>query len=254
MTIKGFTKADNSILFNSNLRNNAKLVYMQIKYYSNLEGFRLSKALILKDSQLSVNTFDKVIKELKDAGLVIQNVAKDGKKNIYWYITTEAEDKYKATQQIEGQITVEKALEQVTGGKEKIEAVKQSRQTKIDNHKNVRLVRSIVDIDKSNIDKEILSMADETLVRNVVNIFKGKSFKKTKKRFFTAKTIRNLLVEEYYNNKMDFPAIMLKKLNANVKNGEIPIEQYSEINRIREERETSEEYFERINRELGIAL
>ena len=73
MTIKGFTKADNSILFSSNLSNNAKLVYMQIKYYSNLEGFRLSKTLILQDSQLSVNTFDKVIKELKDAGLIIQN-------------------------------------------------------------------------------------------------------------------------------------------------------------------------------------
>lgn len=252
MTIKGFTKADNSILFNSNLSNNAKLVYIQIKYYSNLEGFRLSKALILKDSQLSVNTFDKVIKELKDAGLVIQNVAKDGKRNIYWYITTEAEAK--AIQAIEGQITVEEALGQVTGDKEKIEALKQSRQTKIDNHKNVRLVRSVVAIDKSNLDKEILSMADETLVRNVVNIFKEKSSKKTEKRFFTAKTIRNLLVEEYYNNKMDFPNIMFKKLNANVKNGEIPIEQYSEINRIREERETSEEYFERINRELGIAL
>ena len=65
MAIKGFTKAENSILFTSNLSNNAKLVYIQIKYYSSIDGFKLSKTTILKDSQLSVNTFDKVIKELR---------------------------------------------------------------------------------------------------------------------------------------------------------------------------------------------
>lgn len=226
MTIKGFTKADNSILFSSNLSNNAKLVYMQIKYYSSLEGFRLSKTLILKDSQLSFNTFDKVIKELKDAGLIIQKVAKEGKRNIYWYITTEVEAKLKANQSIEGQITVEDALGEVTGAIEKTEAIKKSKQNKIDNHNNVRLVRKIVDIDKSKFDKEILSLANEQLVRNTIKKFKKLSEKKREKSFFSAKTIRNILIQEYYGNEMNFPSVMLKKINAVE---EIPLKQYSEI-------------------------
>ncbi|SDP76082.1 hypothetical protein SAMN04488529_11576 [Clostridium gasigenes] len=76
MTIDGYTKAYNSILFNSRLSNNAKTVYFQIQYYSNIPNFRLSKDLILKDSQLSINTFDKVIKELREANLVFQYTEK----------------------------------------------------------------------------------------------------------------------------------------------------------------------------------
>lgn len=89
MDIKGFTKADNSILFNTNLSNNAKLIYLQIKYYSSIPNFKLSKFVILKDSGLSVNTFNKVIKELKEAGLVKQVTERNGKSNIYWYTLAE---------------------------------------------------------------------------------------------------------------------------------------------------------------------
>lgn len=89
MDIKGFTKADNSILFNTNLSNNAKLIYLQIKYYSSIPNFKLSKFVILKDSSLSVNTFNKVIKELKEAGLVKQVTERNGKSNIYWYTLVE---------------------------------------------------------------------------------------------------------------------------------------------------------------------
>lgn len=85
MDIKGFTKAENSILFNSKLTNNSKLIYLQIKYYSTIPNFKLSKVVILKDSGLSVNTFNKVIKELKEAGLVKQVTERNGKSNFYYY-------------------------------------------------------------------------------------------------------------------------------------------------------------------------
>lgn len=226
-TIKGFTKAENSILFNSELSNNAKLIYLQIKYYSNIPNFKLSKTLILKDSKLSVNTFDKVIKELKEFNLIYQYQAKEGKKNIYWYSTEKLNTNIDSTgnEPIEGQINLDEALE-VTGATEKVEAIKQSKQSRIDNHKNVRLVRSVVDIDKSKFDKDILTLADEALVRNVVNSFRVKAEKVKSKSFFNAKTIRNMLIQEYYNNEKNFPTVMFSKLNAVE---EIPLKQYSEI-------------------------
>lgn len=222
--IKGFTKADNSILFNSELSNNAKLIYIQIKYYSSIPNFKLNKALILKDSKLSVNTFDKVMKELREANLVFQYTEKQGKKNIYWYSTEELKANVDSNgiKPVEGQINID----DVTGANEKVQAIKQSKETRIDNHKNVRLIRNVINIDKSKFDKEILSLADENLVRNVIKKFKRLSTKKREDTFFTAKTIRNMLIQEYYNSKVNFPVVMLKKLNAV---SEIELKQYSEI-------------------------
>lgn len=230
MAIKGFTKAENSILFTSNLSNNAKLVYIQIKYYSSIDGFKLSKTTILKDSQLSVNTFDKVIKELRQAGLVFQYTEKQGKKNIYWYSTNELKTGVdgNGNKVIDNQIDIT----EVTGEAEKVKAVKQSRQTKIDNHENVRLVRSAqgANIDNSKFDKDILTFADVDLVRNAVKEFKKKAKYNKNEKFLSAKTIRNILIQEYYNNKMDFNPIMLKKINAVRKlDGEMDIKQYSDI-------------------------
>lgn len=227
---KGYTKADNSILFNSNLSNNAKLLYIQIKFYSNINGFKLSKSLILKDSQLSVNTFDKVIKELRQVGLVFQYIEKQGKKNIYWYSTNELKVGIDSNgnKPLENQID----LTDITEEDEKVNVVKQSRQTKIDNHENVRLVRSVkdVNIDKSKFDKDILTFADNDLVRKTVKEFKKKAKYNKNNRFLCAKTFRNILIQEYYNGQKDFNPIMLKKINAVRKlDGEIPIKQYSEI-------------------------
>ena len=227
---KGFTKVNNDILFNSELSNNAKLIYIQIKFYSNIQGFKLSKNLILKDSQLSVNTFDKVLKELREAGLVFQYTEKRGKKNVYWYSTNElkAGIDSNGNKPLENQID----LTEITGESEKVEAVKQSRQTKIDNHENVRLVRSVkdVNIDKSKFDKDILTFADADLVRSTVKEFKKKAKYNKNGKFLCSKTIRNILIQEYYNNKIDFNPIMLKKINAVRKlDGEMDIKQYSDI-------------------------
>ena len=225
-TIKGFTKAENSILFNSELSNNAKLIYLQIKYYSSIPNFKLSKSLIIKDSKLSVNTFDKVIRELRENNLIYQYQAKEGKKNIYWYSTEELKMNVDSNgnEPIEGQIN----LDEVTGASEKTEAIKESKQSRIDNHKNVRLVRSVINIDASNFDKEILSLADEELVRNTVKQFKKLSTKN--KSFFTAKTIRFMLMQEYYNNKINMPKAMFNKLNSVHKaDGNGVLKQYSDI-------------------------
>ena len=221
MTIKGFTKIENSILFNSNLSLQARVIYAQIKYYSNIPNFKLSKSLILKDSGLSVNTFDKIIKELKEAELIVLNTERKGKKNIYWYCIKEKSDKKKSGMDSKGeipadeQINIDEALQEnkviyITGVREKQEIIKKSKQMMIDNHENVRLARSVVNIDASKFDKEILSMASTEFVRSTIKKFKNIAKNK----------------QEYYDNRRDFPIGMLKKLNAVE---EIPLKQYSEL-------------------------
>ncbi|MDZ4993310.1 hypothetical protein GNF80_10080 [Clostridium perfringens] len=91
-TKRGFTKVDNSILFNSNLSNNSKLIYIFIKHYSSISNFKLSKSLLLKDSGLSKNTLEKSLKELKEKGLIFLNSERHGSKNIYWYSLLEVKD------------------------------------------------------------------------------------------------------------------------------------------------------------------
>nr|WP_302660414.1 hypothetical protein [uncultured Clostridium sp.] len=237
MTIKGFTKIENSILFNSNLSLQARVIYAQINYYSNIPNFKLSKSLILKDSGLSVNTFDKIIKELKEAELIVLNTERKGKKNIYWYCIKEKSDKKKSGMDSKGeipadeQINIDEALQEnkviyITGVREKQEIIKKSKQMMIDNHENVRLARSVVNIDASKFDKEILSMASTEFVRSTIKKFKNIAKNKKDKSFYTAKTLRNILIQEYYDNRRDFPIGMLKKLNAVE---EIPLKQYSEL-------------------------
>lgn len=234
MTIKGFTKADNHILFNSKLSNDAKIIYFQILYYSNIPNFKASKYLLLKDSQISVNTFSKYIKILREMGLIVLHTEREGKKNVYWYSAN-----IKPVENQEESKSIDEST--ITGAEEKKEVIKKSRQERIDNHENVRLVRSLekVNIDKSKTDKDILTFADVNIVRNVVRNFKKQAKSHKNKSFFTAKTIRNMLIKEYYDNELDFNPIMLKKLNSI---SDIPLLQYSEI---------SIGYMKKINRELG---
>ena len=114
----------------------------------------------------------------------------------------------------------------ITGVREKQEIIKKSKQMMIDNHENVRLARSVVNIDASKFDKEILSMASTEFVRSTIKKFKNIAKNKKDKSFYTAKTLRNILIQEYYDNRRDFPIGMLKKLNAVE---EIPLKQYSEL-------------------------
>lgn len=233
MIIKGFTKIENTILFNSNLSLKAKVIYAQINYYSNIPNFKLSKSLILKDSGMSVNTLNKIIKELKEAELIVLNTERKGKKNIYWYCVKEKSSNKKSSvdSKGDGPIKIDKALQKskvicITGAREKQEAIKESKQVRIDNHENVRLARSVVNVDASKFDKEILSMASTEFVRSTIKKFKNIAKNKKNKSFYTAKTLRNILIQEYYDNRRDFPIGMLRKLNAVE---EIPLKQYSEL-------------------------
>ncbi|MFH5896667.1 hypothetical protein ACHM2V_11030 [Clostridium perfringens] len=88
-TNKGFTKIDNSIITSEILSNNAKLIYMQIKYYSTIPNFKLCKITLKRVSNLGEKLFLKAIKELKTLGIIEQRNDRKGKQNFFYYALVE---------------------------------------------------------------------------------------------------------------------------------------------------------------------
>ncbi|EOU1668386.1 hypothetical protein [Clostridium perfringens] len=130
-TNKGFTKIDNSIITSEILSNNAKLIYMQIKYYSTIPNFKLCKITLKRVSNLGEKLFLKAIKELKTLGIIEQRNDRKGKQNFFYYalveqneVKEEAPKKVtkkeakkevapKVETQLDGQVELEEAMESV---------------------------------------------------------------------------------------------------------------------------------------------
>lgn len=81
--------------------------------------------------------------------------------------------------------------------------------TGIDSHINVRLARSVTNVDNSNFAKKILSLANESIVREAIKMFK-------KKRGKTPTFLISLLIDEYYRRKIEFPSGMFNLLKGSV--------------------------------------
>ena len=122
-TNKGFTKIDNSIITSEILSNNAKLIYMQIKYYSTIPNFKLCKITLKKVCNLGERLFLKAIKELKSLGIIEQRNDRRGKQNFFYYALVEQNEvkkeqpkkveEYKDNEILEGQIEIDEAMESV---------------------------------------------------------------------------------------------------------------------------------------------
>lgn len=120
---KGFTKVDNSIITSEMLTNNAKILYIQIKYYSTIPNFKLCKITLKKVCNLGEKLFLKAIKELKSLGLVEQRNDRKGKQNFFYYALVEQNEvkkeqpkkveEYKDNEILEGQIEIDEAMESV---------------------------------------------------------------------------------------------------------------------------------------------
>ena len=79
----------------------------------------------------------------------------------------------------------------------------------INSHINVRLARSVTNVDNSSFAKKILSLANENIVRESIKIFK-------KKRGKTPTFLISLMVDEYYKRKIDFPSGMFNLLKGSI--------------------------------------
>lgn len=75
----------------------------------------------------------------------------------------------------------------------------------IDSHINIRLARSVTNVDNSSFAKKILSLANENVVREAIKIFK-------RKRGKTPTFLINLIIDEYCRRGSEFPRGMFNLL------------------------------------------
>lgn len=72
MATKGFTKIDNSVLFDLDLTPAAYMLYSKVKYFDTIQGFKINREHIKSVSGYGETAFRRAWKELKDKGLLIQ--------------------------------------------------------------------------------------------------------------------------------------------------------------------------------------
>lgn len=77
----------------------------------------------------------------------------------------------------------------------------------IDSHINVSLARAVTNVDNSNFDKKILSLANTEVVRETIKIFK-------KKRGKTPTFLISLMIDEYCRRGSNFPIGMSNLLKS----------------------------------------
>ncbi|MBU3155209.1 hypothetical protein [Clostridium estertheticum] len=86
MATKGFTKINNSIIFDLNLSCEAIGLYAKLQYLSTMDNFSIRREHIKSISGYGETAFRRVWKELKDKGVLIEN--KTSNKGRYEYIYT----------------------------------------------------------------------------------------------------------------------------------------------------------------------
>lgn len=84
------------------------------------------------------------------------------------------------------------------------------KESKVDNHTNVRLARSVTNIDNSKFAKKILSLSDEYLVREAIKNFRKKKGK-------SATFLIQLLIDEYFRNGIELSKGVINLLNKGLK-------------------------------------
>lgn len=72
MATNGFTKIDNSIIFDSNISLEALGLYIKLSHFSNIKSFSIKRDYIKSISGYGETAFRRVWKELKDKGLLIE--------------------------------------------------------------------------------------------------------------------------------------------------------------------------------------
>lgn len=126
MATKGFTKIDNSILFDLDLSTEAIVLYAKLQYFSSMKNFKINREHMKSVSGYGETVFRRAWKELKDKGLLIQNKTRNKGRYEYIYtlktnelnVTTKEEKKAQKSVDsdgnapLEGQVTINE-VEQV---------------------------------------------------------------------------------------------------------------------------------------------
>ncbi len=214
-----FTKVAQELITDTNITANEFRVYTYLLSLYNVEKECSFPSIETMSEKLniSISTVKRSIKRLTELDYIKVSKRKGlaGNYNIYQklkhFIKNKTEKAVDETVVVEDKLVIN----EITGEVEfetqpKKLSKKEEKQSKIDNHSNVRLARSVTDIDKSNFAKIVLTMADETLLREAIRNFKKKKGK-------NATFLIQLLVDEYYKAKIEFSCGMLNLLKSGLK-------------------------------------
>ena len=216
-----FLKLSHEIITDKNITSNEFRIYTYLLSLYNEEKQCSFPSIetISKNINISVATVKKGIKRLSELKYISIEKRKgaSGNYNIYKRLKHLIENKLKQSNKEEnkkigvdsngnipvvGQIAVEDIL--------KYEEEKRGKSIEEDNHTNVRLARSVTNIDNSKFAKKILSLADEYLVREAIKNFRNKKGK-------SATFLIQLLIDEYFRNGVELSKSLVNLLNKGLK-------------------------------------
>ncbi|MEN8433982.1 helix-turn-helix domain-containing protein [Clostridium septicum] len=208
-----FLKLSTELITDNNITSNEFRIYSYLLSLYNVEKqcSYPSIDIISERLNISISTVKRSIKRLAELGYISIEKRKGlaGNFNIYKklkhlinnVVKTKKVNKIaidsNGEKAIEGQISVEEALEDIEETK--------VRTNIIDNGSNVRLARSVTNIDNSSFAKKVLSLSDNGLVRAAIKEFK-------KKRGKTPTFLIKLLVDQYYKEGIDLSKPLLNLL------------------------------------------
>lgn len=268
-----FLKLSYELITDKNITSNEFRIYTYLmSLYNDKQGCSFpSIEVIAERTTISIATVKRSIKKLVELGymMVEKQKAKIGNFNKYTNFKHLVLDKESATKTeikkvspvdsngevpVEGQIHISEVEEDV----EKVEIKTPAERKEHDqlNNDSVRIARKYTDVDGNGYAIAILACLDVEIVKEAGYRFKNQLELGNLKLNCVSNFLR-VIVDKYYEKGIDFPTKafnMLKKYNyVTCQPSDAKLAMISEESEIYMNiEETSEEYVERINRELGL--
>ena len=268
-----FLKLSYELITDKNITSNEFRIYTYLmSLYNDKQGCSFpSIEVIAERTTISMATVKRSIKKLVELGYMIveKQKAKIGNFNKYTNFKHLVLDKESATKTeikkvspvdsngevpVEGQIHISEVEEDV----EKIQILTPAERKEYDklNNDSVRISRKYTDVDGNGYAIAILACLDAEIVKEAGYRFKNQLELGNLKLNCVSNFLR-VVVDKYYEKGIDFPTKafnMLKKYNyVTCQPSDAKLAMVSEESKMYMNiEETSEEYVERINRELGL--
>lgn len=271
-----FLKLSYELITDKNITSNEFRIYTYLmSLYNEKQGCSFpSIEVIAERTTISIATVKRCIKKLVELGYMVveKQKAKIGNFNKYTNFKHLDSDKKPVTKiqktdvkkgtpvdsngevPVEGQIHISEVVEEV----EKVKILTPAERKEYDqlNNASVRIARKYTDVDGNGYGISILACLDAEIVREAGYRFKNQ-LELGKLKLNCVSNFLRVVVDKYFEKEVDFPTKafnMLKKYNyvtcqpSDAKLAMISEEREMYMNI----EETSEEYVERINRELGL--
>ena len=264
-----FLKLSYELITDKNITSNEFRIYTYLmSLYNEKQGCSFPPIEVIAErTTISIATVKRSIKKLVELGYMVveKQKAKIGNYNKYTKFKHLVSDKKlvakkskgggKKEAPVEGQIHISEVIDDV----EKVEIKTPAERKEYDqlNNASVRIARKYTDVDGNGYGISILACLDAEIVREAGYRFKNQ-LELGKLKLNCMSNFLRVVVDKYFEKGIDFPTKvfnMLKKYNYVTCQPS-----YAKLVMISEEsemymqvEETGEEYFERINRELGLS-